>query len=64
MADLYVGHRSGVIQVEIARTRSVKKKSQWGSQGALVPAIKKNSVCMQVKIQMVSGWYIAISLPE
>eukprot|EP00794_Sanderia_malayensis_P013873 gene13873-15321_t len=49
VADLYVGHRSGVLQVEIARTRSVKKRS---SHGPTIPAIKKNSACMLLKMQM------------
>ena len=50
VADLYVGHRSGVLQVEIHRTRSVKKRS---AHGPTLPAIKKNSACMFLKMQMV-----------
>ncbi|XP_065055374.1 unconventional myosin-XVIIIa-like isoform X2 [Rhopilema esculentum] len=49
VADLYVGHRSGVLQVEIHRTRSVKKRS---AHGPTLPAIKKNSACMLLKMQM------------
>ena len=50
VADLYVGHRSGVLQVEIHRTRSVKKRS---AHGPTLPAVKKNSACMFLKMQMV-----------
>lgn len=49
VADLYVGHRSGVLQVEIHRTRSVKKRS---AHSPSMPAIKKNSACMFLKMQM------------
>ena len=52
VADLYVGHRSGVLQVEIHRSRSVKKRS---SHAPSMPAIKKNSACMFLKMQMVSA---------